>query len=169
MANVDWGCLPLDRHKLALGRNVGDALATIAKRAFPHHTAKAIEARWDLERETAVNVTKSHGSARTLTKAAMAERSRGTFWEFWLRLGAEISGETYEEAEERRLTLIMEEAQRAGEKLSRLRARREAVREGSDGPRDALDWDGLERRRDRSGDAWGAPRGSGSRSFAGDR
>lgn len=169
MAHVDWGYLPLDRQKLALGRNVGDALAKLVSSAFPHHAAKSIESRWDLERETAVNVTKGHGSSRTLTKAAMAELAKGTFWAFWLRLGAEISGETFEEAEERRLAQIVEEAELARQNLTRIRARREAVRESTLHLVDALDRNGPDRNRGGHGDPWGQAGGESPRSFGGDR
>ncbi len=112
--------LYLDGHKLGTG--IGGAMAALVRQKYPRDTAKHLARAWDVDPVTAVNVVKGHCSTRTLAKAFRAEG-----WELIAVLGASITGETFEEYEERRLNSIIRAADNARQNLDRIRARREAL------------------------------------------
>lgn len=106
--------VPEDRHLLALARNLGDALAAVAARLHPDNTAKRIEKRWKLDRETAWNVTKGKAGAVTVTKAIHAERDEhDRAWDLWIALGESIIGEKLPDYQERKLREIIENNENA--------------------------------------------------------
>lgn len=73
-------------------RTLGELLALFAKRAWPRDTAKHLARRWDLDRSTAENVLRGHGSERTITKAVKAEG-----WPLVIALGEALTGQTYQQ------------------------------------------------------------------------
>ncbi len=73
-------------------RTLGELLALFAKRAWPRDTAKLVARRWDLDRTTAENVLRGHGSERTVTKAVKAEG-----WPLVMALGEALTGTTYQQ------------------------------------------------------------------------
>lgn len=106
--------LPDDRHNLPLTRNVGDALAAIALRLFPEHTAKKIATRWKLDPETGRNLVKGKGGTTVLTKAVVTERDdHDAAWDLWIALGESIIGEKLTEYQERKLNEIIEKNENA--------------------------------------------------------
>lgn len=120
MAQTQIGFLPLDGH--FLGDGIGPAMAALVRQKYPRDTAKHVARSWDIDPVTAANVVKGHCSTRTLAKAFQAEG-----WGLITALGASITGETFEEYEERRLNTIIEQAENARQNLHRIRARREAL------------------------------------------
>ena len=117
MAQLNSGFLPL--HRQLLGSGIGEAVAELVRTKYPRDTAKHVSRSWDIDHATAVNVVKGHCSTRTLAKAFHAEG-----WELITALGASITGETFDQYEERRLNSIIQEADRARQNLDRIRARR---------------------------------------------
>lgn len=99
-------------------RTMGETLAQMVRRRWPHHTAKQVARAWDLDPTTAANLTKGHASERTLTKAIRAEG-----WSLLEALGQALTGQTHAEWEEERLNLIIEQANHAKESIRRLRTR----------------------------------------------
>jgi len=120
MAQLKMGFLPLDQQLFSLG--IGEAMAALVRQRYPRDTAKHLSRQWSIDASTAANVVKGHCSERTLTKAIRAEG-----WSLIQALGATITGETFEQYEERRLNAIITEAENAHQNLVQLRARREAV------------------------------------------
>lgn len=120
MAQLRSGFLPVDGQVLDVG--IGDAMATLVRQKYPRDTAKHLSRSWDIDPTTAANVVKGHCSTRTLAKAFQAEG-----WGLITALGASITGETFEEYEERRLNDIISEAERARKDLHERRARRAAL------------------------------------------
>lgn len=120
MAQTQIGFLHLDGQ--LIGGGIGEAMAALVRQKYPRDTAKHVSRSWDIDPVTAANVVKGHCSTRTLAKAFQAEG-----WSLITALGASITGETFEEYEERRLNQIIEEAERARQNLHRIRARREAL------------------------------------------
>lgn len=120
MAQLRMGFLPVDGQVLDLG--IGEAMAALVRQKYPRDTAKHLSRAWEIDPTTAANVVKGHCSTRTLAKAFQAEG-----WGLITALGASITGETFEEYEERRLTSIINEAERAREDLHNRRARRAAL------------------------------------------
>lgn len=102
-----------------LGAGIGEAVAELVRQKYPRDTAKHLARSWEIDHATAVNVVKGHCSTRTLAKAFEAEG-----WELITALGASITGETFDEYEERRLNEIMKQAEHARQNLNRIRARR---------------------------------------------
>ena len=128
MTDIGWGFVPSDRQELRLPKSVGAALAELVKRWAPFHTAKQTAKVFNLEPATAQNLVKGHASERTLTKMVHVQQSAaGDAWELWDALGAEVIGETRSQYEERKLRLIIEEAERAQQGVQRLRTRRERL------------------------------------------
>lgn len=138
MASTGWQVVGQNSQELPILKTVGDALRDLIRKRYVNNAAKRIERDWDLDPKTAKNVvTEGHVSERTLTKAFRAEG-----WELILAMGAELTGETFDQYEERRLTQIIQEAELARENIHRMAARREALeaRAGSafadlDGPK----------------------------------
>lgn len=120
--------LPVDRQLFDLG--VGEALGLIARQKYP--SAKHLARAWSIEISTAENVLKGHCSARTLTKAFNAEG-----WTIIAALGATITGETFEEYEERRFSQIIQDAERARQNIRSLAARRAQMEQDAARLRDA--------------------------------
>lgn len=120
MAQQTMGFLPVDRQLLDL--SIGEAVAVMVRQRYPRDTAKLIARAWNIDAATAANVVKGHCSERSLTKAIRAEG-----WAFVQALGATITGETYEQFEERRLTQIIQEAELARENIHRMAARRQTL------------------------------------------
>lgn len=107
--------LPVDRQLFDL--DVGEAMSLIARQKYP--SAKHLARAWKIELSTAENVLKGHCSGRTLTKAFKAEG-----WTIIAALGATITGETFEQYEERRFSQIIRDAERARHNIRSLAARR---------------------------------------------
>jgi len=123
MASTGWQVVGHNSQELPISKTVGDALRDLIRKRYANNAAKRIERDWDLDPKTAKNVVSAgHVSERTLTKAVRAEG-----WSLLLALGAEITGETHSEFEERRLTHIIQERDDAAQTLVSLRARREAL------------------------------------------
>ena len=126
MTATGWEIVGQDYRELPLAKTVGDALRDLVRKRYPTNAAKVIARSWDLDPKTAKNVvTSGHVSERTLTKAVRAEG-----WALLEALGAELTGETFHQYEERKLQQIITEAENARENLVRLRQRREAVLQG---------------------------------------
>lgn len=125
--------LPVDRQLFDLG--VGEALSLIARQQYP--SAKHLARAWKIEISTAENVFKGHCSGRTLTKAFKAEG-----WAIIAALGATITGETFEQYEERRFSQIIQDAERARQNIRSLAARRAQMEQRADRLRDAGDLEG---------------------------
>lgn len=132
MAQLRSGFLPVDGQVLDVG--IGDAMATLVRQKYPRDTAKHLSRSWDIDPTTAANVVKGHCSTRTLAKAFQAEG-----WGLITALGASITGETFEEYEERRLNEIISEAERARKDLHERRARRAALDERATDTLNAFD------------------------------
>lgn len=130
MTHLTEAFVPLRRQLFDL--SMGEALADLARQKYPRDTAKHIARAWGIDASTAANVVKGHASERTLTKAIKAEG-----WGLLACLGAALTGETYEQFEERQLQQIIERAADASQKLVQLRTRREAMASQSLDP-DAL-------------------------------
>lgn len=130
MTHLTEEFVPLRRQLFEL--SIGEALADLARQKYPRDTAKHIARAWGIDASTAANVVKGHASERTLTKAIKAEG-----WGLLACLGAALTGETYEQFEERQLQQIIERAADASQKLVQLRSRREAMASQSLDP-DAL-------------------------------
>ena len=123
MASTGWQVVGQDSQKLPISKTVGDALRDLIRKRYANNAAKTIERDWDLDPKTAKNVVSAgHVSERTLTKALRAEG-----WPLLLALGAELTGETFEQFEERRLTQIIQEAELARENIHRMAARRQTL------------------------------------------
>lgn len=120
MAQLNTGFLPLDGQ--VLGEGIGPAMAALVRHKYPRDTAKQLSRRWDIDPATAANVVKGHCSTRTLAKAFQAEG-----WGLITALGASVTGETFEEYEDRRLNTLIQEAERARQNLHDRRARRAAL------------------------------------------
>jgi len=123
MTAVETDFMPAGRQLFGLAP--GEALAEIARQKYT--SAKQLARAWGIDPTTAANVFKGHLSAPTLAKAVAAEG-----WGLWEALGTTLTGETYEQYEERKLQSIIEQAENARENLVRLRARRAALAERAD-------------------------------------
>jgi hypothetical protein len=148
MAQQTMGFLPVDRQLLDL--SIGEAVAMMVRQRYPRDTAKIIARAWNIDAVTAANVVKGHCSERSLTKAIRAEG-----WSFITALGATITGETFEQAEERRLNTLIAEAELARQNIRSLAARRQTLEART--ARAFADLDGPEPHMDR-----GASGGAGS-------
>lgn len=102
--------------KQLLPRDLSKALAGFAARKY--RSAKHLAKAWDIDPSTAANLFKGHLSIPTLSKAIAAEGG-----DLWDALGREITGETYEQRQERRLQSIIKEAADARQNLHLLRTR----------------------------------------------
>lgn len=123
MASTGWQVVGQDSQQLPISKTVGDALRDLIRKRYANNAAKTIERDWDLDPKTAKNVvTSGHVSERTITKAVRAEG-----WSLLLALGAELTGETFEQFEERRLTQLIQEAEIARENIHRMAARRQTL------------------------------------------
>jgi len=134
-----------DYRDLRASETIGEALKRIV-RDRGRDAAKRIERAWGLDPRTARNVaTEGNVSERTLTKAIKAEG-----WELLLELGAELTGETFEQFEERRHQRIIHEAERAQETIRTLRAKRAALDQRAVVALDAFDRSLDDRQRNRA-------------------
>lgn len=127
MALTEGTFLIPEEQKLPLARNLGDALAVVAKHLWPHHTAKHAEAEWEIDRLTAKNVVKGVVGATVVTKAARArQRLHDDHWEMWLAIGRMVFGESLQQYQERKLKQAIENTENAirlqQESLARSRA-----------------------------------------------
>jgi hypothetical protein len=123
MTSGAWEIVGRNYRELPIAKTIGDALRDLIRRRYANNAAKTIERDWDLDPKTAKNVvTAGHVSERTITKAVRAEG-----WPLLLALGAELTGETFEQFEERRLTQIIQEAEIARENIHRMAARRQTL------------------------------------------
>jgi hypothetical protein len=120
MAQQMMGFLPVDGQLFEL--SIGEAVSQMVRQRYPRDTAKLIARAWNIDAGTAVNVVKGHCSERTLTKAIRAEG-----WTFITALGATLTGETFDQFEERRLSLIIAEAEFARQNIRNLSARRQTL------------------------------------------
>ncbi len=123
--------LPRNEQNLGLARNLGDALAVIAERLWPHNRAKIIEDEWGLDRTTARNAVKGVVGATVVTKAirSRTKPEHDDAWELWLALGREIIGEPLESYEERKVSQLIETTQNARSLHEARRARRAVLAE----------------------------------------
>jgi hypothetical protein len=118
-----WEIVGQDYRELPIAKTVGDALRGLIRKRYASHAAKRIERDWDLDPKTARNVvTQGHVSERTITKAIRAEG-----WPLLMALGAELTGETFEQYEVRRLNQLIKEAEDARQNILSLAVRREEV------------------------------------------
>lgn len=117
--------LPPDRQLFRALDNLGEALKTAAKAAFPWNTANHVQRRWGLDPATAENVAKGKASATSVVKAVRAEGEDA--WALWDALGQLIIGESRDEYDERKLAIIIGETNRARQRLEDRRARRVAL------------------------------------------
>lgn len=123
MTYAGWEIVGRNDQELPFAKTVGDALRDLIRRRYRTNAAKTIERDWDIDARTARNVVgQGNVSERTLTKAVRAEG-----WELLAALGAELTGETYEQFVERKLRIAIREAADARSNLVHLRARREAL------------------------------------------
>lgn len=116
-----------EEQNLAFARNLGDALAVIAKHMWPHHTAKHAEEAWEIDRLTAKNAVKGAAGGTVVTKAVRArQKSHDDHWDMWLAIGCMIFGESLKEYQERKLRQLVESTENAirlhEESLARSRA-----------------------------------------------
>lgn len=123
--------LPRDEQNLALPRNLGDALAVIAARLWPHNRAKTIEREWSLDHTTARNAARGVVGATVVTKAVRSRTrpEHDDAWELWLALGREVIGEPLETYEERKLRTLIERTANARSLYEERIARREQLAE----------------------------------------
>jgi hypothetical protein len=136
--------------EIPICNSIGEALKKVIRDRYANNAAKRIEGDWGLDPKTARNVvTVGHVSERTLTKAVRAEG-----WDLILALGAELTGETHSQWEERRLNHIIQEAERARKNLVSLRQRREAVEARAADVLDAFDRSMAERVGGTQGRSW---------------
>jgi hypothetical protein len=98
-------------------RTMGETLAQMVRRRWPHHTAKQVAKAWDLDPTTAANLTKGHASERTLTKAIRAEG-----WDLLEAMGEALTGQSYADWKQQKFSKIIEEANRELVTIHRLRA-----------------------------------------------
>lgn len=85
--------LPQPTQNLPLARNLGDALAAVAKTLWPQHTASKAESNWELDRSTAKNLTKGVVGSVVVTRAIRAQEIKhGDAWLLWDALGELIIG-----------------------------------------------------------------------------
>lgn len=124
---TDWMGGYMHRDRQLFARDLGEAVAALVRQRWPHHTAKQVEKAWGVDKSTAANVVRGHVSATTITKAVRAEG-----WSLLLALGAELTGETHHEWEEKRLSAIIERAERDREKVRRLRQKSALLRDRAD-------------------------------------
>lgn len=130
MALVESGFLPRDTQKLALTRNLGDALMVVATALWPHNTAKHAEEEWGIDRSSGKNVVKGVAGGVIITRAVHAEQSkRRAGWRLWLALGELIIGEPLEAYEKREVARILKEAQDASRRQAERSERRATVAE----------------------------------------
>lgn len=120
MTATEWQFVPEERQ--LFGRTLGETLARMVRKRWPHHTAKAVAKAWALDPTTAANLIKGHASERTITKALAAEG-----WDLLDALGQALTGQTHHEWEEQKLKSIIEEAERAQAVVRSLRAARERL------------------------------------------
>ncbi len=126
MTDIGWDFVPSNRQELRLPKSIGAAVSELMTRCWRYNTAKHLVQAFGYEPSTAENVKKGHVSERSLTRMVHTQQSRsGNAWELWDALGAEVIGETREQYEERKLRIIIEEAERAQQGVQRLRTRRE--------------------------------------------
>ena len=92
------------------------ALAALARQKYG--TVGRLAKAWNIDKSTAANLFRGHLSIPTLSKAIAAEGG-----DLWDALGREITGETYEQRQERRLKSIIKEAADARQNLHLLRTR----------------------------------------------
>jgi hypothetical protein len=118
-----WEIVGQNNRELPIAKTIGDAVRDLIRRRYASNAAKTIERDWGLDPKTAKNVVgMGHVSERTLTKAVRAEG-----WSLLLALGAELTGETFDQFEERRLSLIIAEAEFARQNIRNLSARRQTL------------------------------------------
>lgn len=128
MTATDFGFMPLDKHDLGLPRNLGDAFAELLKARWPFNTAKLAATAFDYDPTTAANAVKGKGGARSVTKAVhLQQKAAQDAWELWMALGKEVIGESFEAYTERRLQRLIEENNRARERIETIRARRKRL------------------------------------------
>lgn len=118
MTYLNEDFMPLGRQ--LFDRTLADALSDLARQKYG--TAKQVARSWGIDPATAANLFKGHLSIPTLMKAVAVEG-----WGLWEAIGAEVTGETYEQFVERKLRQAIREADDARSNLVHLRARREAL------------------------------------------
>jgi hypothetical protein len=157
--------LPREEQKLALTRNLGDALAAVAEKLWPHHTAKRAETEWGLDRTTAKNVTRGVVGGVVVTKALHAQQAKQkNAWALWLALGELVIGEPLEAYELREIARINQEADDARDRQAERLARRQALAQRTDALVSSWDRPGAALDRRAIGRVRAAPDGVGDRS-----
>jgi hypothetical protein len=112
--------MPLDRQMFE--RSPGEAFADLLRQKYP--SAKAMARALCIDITTAENARKGHFSARAFIAAVTIEG-----WEFLGPFGAELTGETYDQAQDRAITQKLEGALREREEIDKRRAHRETLEE----------------------------------------
>lgn len=101
-------------------RTLGEAVAELVRQRYPN--PKALARAWRIEVGTAENVWRGHASTRSLGAAVVAEG-----WQFIEALGSTVTGETYEQYQERLVDAKLKELADAQQTVIRIRSRREAL------------------------------------------
>jgi hypothetical protein len=96
--------------------DLSSALAALARQKYG--TVGNLAKAWNIDKSTAANLFRGHLSVTTLAKAIAAEGG-----DLWDALGREVTGESYEQRQERRLQSIIREAENARQNLHVLRTR----------------------------------------------
>jgi hypothetical protein len=122
MTEMNVNFLPPDRQLFRALDNLGEALLTVAKAAFPWNTANHVQRRWGFDPTTAENIAKGKGSAKSVVKAVKAEGVNG--WALWDALGELIIGESRDAFDERKLQIIIQETERVRTRIEARRVRR---------------------------------------------
>lgn len=128
MTSMELIFLPPEEQKLALTRNLGDALASVARHLWPHHTAKHVQAAWDLDATTAKNVVKGAAGGVVVTRVLHTQqRKHGNAWALWLALGQLLIGEELDAFEQREVLRLIEQTENARSITEERRRRRAAL------------------------------------------
>lgn len=129
--------MPRDGQEL-FPRTIGEVLALLLRAKWPHHTAKKVEAKYELAEPTAKNVVKGHVSERSLTTILRGEGE--DVFELLDAIGHALTGKTRQQWEEEKFQRIIEEAARAQERVRWLRTRRELLAESAGTVDEAASW-----------------------------
>jgi hypothetical protein len=133
MTYATEGFLPRDTQKLALQRNLGDAMAAIIAKLFPHNAAKVIEAEYEIDRSSAKNVVKGTAGGAVIARMIhQQQRKHGNAWALWLALGELLIGEPLDAYEQREVLRLIEKTENAKSITEERRRRRAALAARSD-------------------------------------
>lgn len=167
MSLTDAGFMHLDKYDLRLQRNIGDAFAELIRKRWPFHTAKQLVRNYAFDPTAAANAVRGKAGAALITKAVHAEQSASqAAWELWMLLGEELIGETLEQYQERRLQRLIEENNRARERIETIRATRQRLEAKAPEMAGLADRPLAERERGTAGRSWSPSDGVGDEGLA---